>query len=199
MKKKYILIAGVNGAGKSTLYETIAELKVMDRINVDELVREIGSWRNSIDVFKAGKIAVKRLEDYFTAGRSFNQETTLCGKSIIRNIEKAKQIGYLVEMHYVGVDNVDIAKQRIAYRVANGGHGIPDEDVERRYAESFKQLKQVMEMIDLLIFYDNTEQFRRFAFYKKGKPIKLSKNIPQWFQKNTPFSEKCSHCYYQRI
>jgi len=161
LTKKYILIAGVNGAGKSTLYESIEELKNMGRINADELVREFGSWKNSADIIKAGRIAVKSLNNYFIAGRSFNQETTLCGKSIIRNIEKAKGLNYLVEMHYVGVDSVDIAKQRIAYRVANGGHGVPDKDVERRYQESFKQLKQIMGIIDLLIFYDNTEQFRR--------------------------------------
>lgn len=40
--KKYIIIAGVNGAGKSTLYQTIASLKEMPRVNVDEIVREIG-------------------------------------------------------------------------------------------------------------------------------------------------------------
>ena len=28
--------------------------------------------------------------------------------------------------------SVEIAKDRIAYRVAHGGHGIPDADVERK-------------------------------------------------------------------
>lgn len=41
--KKYIIIAGVNGAGKSTLYQTIENLKDMPRVNVDEIVRKIGS------------------------------------------------------------------------------------------------------------------------------------------------------------
>ena len=58
--KKYIIIAGVNGAGKSTLYQTIENLKEMPRVNVDEIVREIGDWQNLSDVFKAGKIAVKK-------------------------------------------------------------------------------------------------------------------------------------------
>lgn len=45
--KKYILIAGVNGAGKSTLYETLDELKEMPRINTDEIVKELGDWKDT--------------------------------------------------------------------------------------------------------------------------------------------------------
>ena len=69
--KKYIIIAGVNGAGKSTLYQTIESLKGIPRVNVDEIVREIGNWQNFSDVFKAGKIAVKRISQYFDAGIFF--------------------------------------------------------------------------------------------------------------------------------
>ena len=35
--KKYILIAGVNGAGKSTLYQTLDSLKMIERVNTDEI------------------------------------------------------------------------------------------------------------------------------------------------------------------
>ena len=63
--KKYIIIAGVNGAGKSTLYQTLENLKEMPRVNVDEIVREIGNWKNISDVFKAGKIAVKRIRLFY--------------------------------------------------------------------------------------------------------------------------------------
>lgn len=63
-------------------------------------------------------------------GVTFNQETTLCGHVILKNIQRAKQDGYLIEMHYVGVDSPETAKQRIAKRVELGGHGIPEQDVE---------------------------------------------------------------------
>ena len=102
--KKYILIAGVNGAGKSTLYQTLQFLKNMPRINTDEIVKEFGDWRNFSDVVKAGKIAIQKMNEYFKDGISFNQETTLCGNSILRNIEKAKQNNYFIEMLYVGVN-----------------------------------------------------------------------------------------------
>lgn len=181
--KKYILIAGVNGAGKSTLYKTLEYLEDMPRVNTDEIVREFGDWRNISDVMQAGKMAVYKIKEYFEKNISFNQETTLCGNSIIRNIEKAKKLGYQIELHYVGVDSVQIAKKRIAYRVAHGGHGISDEDVERRYSESFERLKQVIAKCDRIIMYDNTVVFERFAVYEKGKLIELSDNPPMWYKK----------------
>lgn len=70
--KKYILIAGVNGAGKSTLYQTIDSLKLMERVNTDEIVRSFGDWESPSDVMKAGKIAVKKIQNYFEKGISFN-------------------------------------------------------------------------------------------------------------------------------
>jgi predicted ABC-type ATPase len=113
--RKYVLIAGVNGAGKSTLYQTLDSLQNMKRINTDEIVRSFGDWRNISDVMKAGKIAVAEIDNAFNSLVSFNQETTLCGNSIIKNIDRAKSLGYEIELHYVGVESVDIAKKRIAY------------------------------------------------------------------------------------
>ena len=127
--KKYIIIAGVNGAGKSTLYETLDELKDMPRINTDEIVKVLGDWRDMSILITAGKVAVKLLNQYLTDGVTFNQETTLCGKSILRNIRKAKEMGYCIEMHYVGVDSVNIAKERVKSRVNKGGHGISEADI----------------------------------------------------------------------
>lgn len=87
--KRYVLIAGVNGAGKSTLYNILTPLQNMPKINNDDIVRELGDWKNPKDLLKAGKISVDRIKKYFNQGISFNQETTLCGKSILRNIRYA--------------------------------------------------------------------------------------------------------------
>ena len=83
----------------------------------------------------------------------------------------------------MGLDSVEIAKNRVAYRVKHGGHGIPEKDIERRYLESFKGIKKCMDMIDLLVMYDNTEEFRRFAIYKNGKKYLISNNQPSWYKK----------------
>ena len=80
------------------------------------------------DIMTAGKMAVKKIVRYFDEGITFNQETTLCGKSILSNIAKAKKRGYFIELHYIGVENADIAKERVAKRVKQGGHGIAERE-----------------------------------------------------------------------
>ena len=119
---------------------------------------------------------------YFIEGVSFSQETTLCGMSILGNIQKAKKLGYSIEMHYVGLDSADIAKLRVENRVDHGGHGIADEVAERRYVETLEKLKIVLPQCDLAAIYDNTESFRRFAIYKDGKCVRLSNRVPEWYR-----------------
>ena len=141
--KKYILIAGVNGAGKSTLYQSLHSLHGIPRVNTDEILREFGDWRNMTDIMKAGKMAVKKINRFLDEGITFNQETTLCGKSILNNIANAKERDYFIELHYIGIESANIAKERVTTRVKRGGHGIPEKDIERRYIDTFNNLKSV--------------------------------------------------------
>ncbi len=77
-----------------------------------------------------------------------------------------------------------MAKERIAHRVEQGGHGFPDADVERRYEESLTNLYKIIPFCDLVDLYDNTQVFRRFAIIRKGEIVRLSANVPQWFDEH---------------
>ena len=102
-------------------------------------------------------------------------------RTILKNIRKAKELGYYIELHYIGVDSVDIAKERVKYRVAQGGHGIPEKDIEKRFVETFINLKEILKECNLAAFYDNTIEFRRFAIYKNGELVRASYQLPTWF------------------
>ena len=99
-----------------------------------------------------------------------------------KNTRKAKEMGYCIEMHYVGVDSVEIAKERVKIRVDKGGHGISEADIEKRYVETFCNLKEVLKDCNLAAFYDNTEGFRRFAIFQNGKAVRLSHVLPKWIE-----------------
>ena len=180
MPKRYILFAGVNGAGKTTLYQANPQIKDMPRINLDEIVRSIGSWKNPADVHKAGMQAVRLIDSYFKEGVSFNQETTLCGNAVMKYIRRAKNEGYEIELHYVGLDSSEIAKERIRQRVRDGGHGVSDADIERRYAESFEKLKTMPSVCDRIYLYDNTNRFVRIASFKNGEWMSVVNALPKW-------------------
>ncbi|MBR6406264.1 MAG: zeta toxin family protein [Lachnospiraceae bacterium] len=180
---KYIVFAGVNGAGKTTFYQTNKEVQNMPRVNVDEIVRKFGRWDNPSDVIRAGREAVALINAYFSEGISFNQETTLCGKSILNNIEKAYRLGYSIDLYFVGLESVELAIKRVEMRVAAGGHGIPEKDIRRRFAESQRNLLKVMPLCSRVVVYDNTNVFRQIAVFSYGKCIDIDDNHPAWFDR----------------
>ena len=162
----YTVFAGVNGAGKSTLYSTLIQENhdFGVRVNSDEIViSNGGDWRNQSDQAKAMKMAVKLIKDCMNKGVSFNQETTLTGRSMVNNILKANKLGYKVIMNYVGLISLELAIQRVAHRVSMGGHGIPEEDIKRRYHVSLSKLKELMPLIDELYIYDNSKHMKLVA------------------------------------
>lgn len=178
----YTIFAGVNGAGKTSIYKSIyyERNKSEERINTDEMVARIGSWKDNNLQIKCAREAVKLINYYIKNDISFNQETTLSGKSIVRNIKKARQEGFYVVMNYIGVDNPDIAKERVKSRVLKGGHGIPEEAIERRYYESLDNLKEVLDICNEINIYDNTNKFKHVAYICDGI-IKWKRDItPKW-------------------
>ena len=180
MKKVLYIFAGVNGAGKSTLYNSENldnEIKYSTRINTDEIVRKIGDWKNNSDQIKAAKIAITLRNDCLQNGKSFNEETTLTGKTILKTIDKAKELGYELQLFYIGVNNPEIAKERIRNRVEKGGHNIADEIVEKRYYESLKNLKQVITKFDEVYLYDNSIKYKHIFSFINNKILYKDKNV----------------------
>jgi len=153
----YTIFAGVNGAGKSTFYRVINR-DFGIRVNADEIVKDKFNhdWRSPAAQLEAGKIAVKLIRDCISTGSSFNQETTLTGNSVVRNIEKAKAVGFRISLFYVGLQNVGLSISRVEKRRLAGGHGIPEEDLRRRYEDSFANLKLVLPLCDEVQIFDNS-------------------------------------------
>lgn len=85
-------------------------------------------------------------------------------------------------MNYIGLENTELAKERVKIRINKGGHGIPDKDIERRYYDSLKNLNDVIEICDEVNIYDNTEVLREIMYLKKGKIIWVDKKIPNWIE-----------------
>ena len=129
---------------------------------------------------KCAREAVKLIKSYISQGISFNQETTLFGRSIIKNMRIAKDNGFYIVMNYIGVENPEIAKDRVKQRVIKGGHGIPEETIERRYYASLKNLKGAICICDEINVYDNTEIFKEIIDFKDGNLIWKDKDMPKW-------------------
>lgn len=185
MRKQYTLFAGVNGAGKTSMYRALyLESKNMGyRINTDEIVSRMGSWKDNKLQMQAGKEAVTLINKYLEEGSTFHQETTLAGKTILKTIEKAKARGFYVVMNYIGIDSPKIAKERVAIRVAKGGHGIESEILEKRYYQSLDHLKQAFKICDEVHIYDNTTEMNQIMYIEYSKVQWKADVLPIWIQK----------------
>lgn len=180
---RYILFAGVNGSGKTTLYHVLSDLPNIPYVNIDDEIREKGDWRDIHINLEVGRDVVLRIHSYLKDRQSFIGETTLCGKSILKNIQSAHDAGYKIDIFYVGLNSPELAKQRVHNRMAHGGHGISDEDIERRYYASFENLNSILPLCHSVTFFDNTDRFQKIAIYTNGAGLIFDSNVPlpSWF------------------
>ena len=178
-QKTLYVIAGPNGAGKSTFSQRgKVDAPVIDP---DAIARQINPSDPQAAAMAAGRQATKEAQEHITAGRSFARETTLAGRSALKLMDQAKEAGYRIELHFVGIDGWKRARARIDERVQNGGHDIPTKDLKRRFARSFENLKEAIEKADAGKLYDSTKRYRRtVAEIDKGQVRATLKNPPDW-------------------
>ena len=85
-------------------------------------------------------------------------ETTLATKSYINLVRRAQAQGYSVRLLFFWLNSPELALLRIAERVANGGHNIPEPVVRRRYVAGIRNLIRLfMNEVDYWVIYDNSE------------------------------------------
>ena len=160
MSKQLYIIAGCNGAGKTTASFTILPevLNCKEFINADEIAKGLSPFQPESVAMQAGRIMLARMDELLQKGETFAFETTLATKSYKQKIEWAQANGYEVTLLFFWLRNVTMAKERVAQRVAEGGHSIPSQTIERRYHNGIGNLFAIyMDMVDICYIFDNSE------------------------------------------
>ena len=176
MSKQLYIIAGCNGAGKTTASFTILPevLNCKEFVNADEIAKGLSPFQPESVAMQAGRIMLARMDELLQKGETFAFETTLATKSYKQKIEWAQANGYEVTLLFFWLDSPNMAKKRVAQRVAEGGHSIPSETIERRYHNGIANLFAIyMNMVDICYIFDNSEGERTpiAKKYKGGKEI----------------------------
>ena len=159
-KKHLYIIAGCNGAGKTTASFTILPevLNCKEFINADEIAKGLSPFQPESVAMQAGRIMLARMDELLQKGETFAFETTLATKSYKQKIEWAQANGYEVTLLFFWLDSPNMAKKRVAQRVAEGGHSIPSETIERRYHNGITNLFAIyIDMVDICYIFDNSE------------------------------------------
>jgi predicted ABC-type ATPase len=68
----------------------------------------------------------------------------------------AKQAGYEVGLIFVALNSADLNVERVAERVARGGHNIPEDIIRRRYETAIRSLPEAISLADGTIIFDNS-------------------------------------------
>lgn len=178
MPKLYI-IAGCNGAGKTTASYTVLPevLGCREFVNADEIAHGLSPFNPSSVAIEAGRLMLQRMDDLLHDGADFAFETTLATRSYVKFIESAHAKGYFVMLLYFWLPSPELAIERVALRVQQGGHHIPSDIVRRRYWNSLHNLTTLYTPIcDLWAIYDNNaadEKIRKIASGERNKIIRI--------------------------
>lgn len=180
----YTIFAGVNGAGKSTLYYTLGENRFGVRLNLDDIVKEMGAdWKSAKAYVDAGRVLLAKQDYCLDKGISFNRETTVPGSSIIQSIKMAKARGFKIQLLYVGVESLEIARERVLKRVAHGGHGVNDKTLKARYEIIEKQISKILPYCDYVQMFDNSlDKIKLVAYSDNGFLLQID-NSCKWIGK----------------
>ena len=135
MTKTLYIIAGCNGAGKTTASLTILPeiWECKEFVNADEIARGLSPLNPEGVAIQAGRIMLQRIDELIQEGISFSIETTLSTRSYINLVKRAQQEGYIVNLLFFWLPTPNMAIQRVAKRVKEGGHNIPEDVIVRRY------------------------------------------------------------------
>ena len=155
---RVIIIAGPNGAGKTTFAREFLphEASCPVFVNADLIAAGIAPFAPEAAAVRAGRLMLEELSHHFAARTSFAFETTLSGRGHHRLIEKWQAAGYRVKIIFLQLASADEAVARVAQRVRQGGHNIPEAVIRRRFeagTENFEKL--YAPQVDAWALYDN--------------------------------------------
>lgn len=100
---------------------------------------------------------LEAIAEHEAKGESFAFETTLAGLGYMRHIPRWRAKGYHVTMFFLSLPAAEMAIARVAERVRQGGHHVPDEIVRRRFAAGKRNFETVYrDIVDAWAVYDNS-------------------------------------------
>jgi predicted ABC-type ATPase len=158
---KIVIIAGPNGAGKTTFAREFLphEANCPDFINADLIAAGLSPFNPDAAAIRAGRLMLEEIGLRVAQRRSFAFETTLSGRGYARMIPDWRKAGYRVKLIFLSLTSAEEAIARVAMRVRQGGHNIPDHVVTRRFESGMRNFQEIYRCnVDLWQWYDNSDE-----------------------------------------
>jgi predicted ABC-type ATPase len=157
-----VVLAGSNGAGKSTFYAEALSGTGLAFVNADEIASDLSIRTGSAlgDVAYEAMQRAEILRNELVDQRSpFIMETVLSDTrgAKLAFFAKAQAAGYFVLFIHIRLDDVQTSIARVAQRVLNGGHDVPDDKLYARFARTQQNVSRALAMADVGLVFDNSD------------------------------------------
>lgn len=152
------VLAGVNGAGKSSVGGAMLADQGLTWFNPDSYARELCSQLELPLEEANGRSWAhgKAMLEAAIANRTNHAfETTLGGATISRLLVEASKT-HAVVMMFCGLTSPELHIERVAQRVACGGHPIAEQKIRERWTSSRLNLIQLLPVLTRLQVFDNS-------------------------------------------
>jgi predicted ABC-type ATPase len=176
-----VVLAGPNGAGKTTFYRAHLESAGLRFINPDLIARAL-----NVDAYAAARVAEAIREAMVSQGESFVFETVFSDPvgDKLSFLKEAKKKGYNIVLCFIGISGPEVSEERVAMRVSQGGHDVPNEKLTARFPRILVNLRAALEELPQVWIFDNDDlrtPFRLLAIFESGQQPTITKDLPSWF------------------
>ena len=184
-----IVLAGHNGSGKSTMWRrSLADTLQIPLVNADRMMLSIlpepgdggfltpwaaklrdtdrgwmGVAQQGVNAFVGHAMGAKvpfAMETVFSYWEVQPDGQVLSKIDLIRQMQDA---GYFVLLFFVGLASPELSILRVATRVFDGGHGIDEPTLRKRFPKTQRAISEAVKVADASILTDNSHD-RTMAF-----------------------------------
>lgn len=115
-------------------------LAVNEFVNADVIARGLSAFDPDAAAIAAGRIMLSRMRELAAHRANFAFETTLASRTFAPWLRELRASSHEIHLVFLWLSSAELAIERVAGRVRNGGHNIPDDVVRRRYAAGIRNL-----------------------------------------------------------
>ena len=181
-----LVVAGCNGSGKSSFSKSLVPTTFLPfDYDVHFLKFYASLFDSDIKEEMAHNMAFAELENQIN--RAIANRLNFCYETNFNSTplhwpKHFKRNGYKLQLIYLCLNSIEEAKRRVAIRVENGGHFVPDSEILKRYYEGFANLNANFKYFNLVDVFDTSAYSKvpEYLLSVENGRITTTRKLPEY-------------------